>query len=39
MLGAVSAVAILIVLRHHDNIRHLIAGEEPKIDDRSGGDS
>lgn len=39
ILGAVSLVAILIVLRHHDNIRHLLTGDEPKIKDWTGGDS
>ena len=38
ILGAVSAVSVLIVLRHHDNIRHLLAGDEPKIDSFRGGD-
>jgi glycerol-3-phosphate acyltransferase PlsY len=35
MLGAVSAVAVLIIARHHSNIRQLIDGTEPTI---GGGD-
>ena len=38
ILAAVSATAVLIVLRHHDNIRNLLAGDEPKIDSFRGGD-
>jgi glycerol-3-phosphate acyltransferase PlsY len=38
ILAAVSATAVLIVLRHHDNIRNLLAGDEPKIDSIRGGD-
>jgi glycerol-3-phosphate acyltransferase PlsY len=38
ILAAVSATAVLIVLRHHDNIRSLLAGDEPKIDSFRGGD-
>jgi glycerol-3-phosphate acyltransferase PlsY len=30
-LVAVAAAAILIILRHHSNIRHLIAGDEPRL--------
>jgi glycerol-3-phosphate acyltransferase PlsY len=30
-LAAVAAAAILIVLRHHSNIRNLIAGTEPRL--------
>jgi len=39
ILVAVSVAAILIVLRHHSNIRHLTAGDEPKIGESLGGDS
>jgi glycerol-3-phosphate acyltransferase PlsY len=38
ILGAVSLASVLIVLRHHDNIRHLLAGDEPKIGSSRGGD-
>jgi glycerol-3-phosphate acyltransferase PlsY len=34
ILGAVSAAAVLIILRHTSNIRNLVAGEEPKIGER-----
>jgi glycerol-3-phosphate acyltransferase PlsY len=34
LLGAVSAVSVLIIFRHRSNIRRLIDGTEPKIDDR-----
>jgi len=34
MLAAVSAVAVLIIVRHHSNIRQLIDGSEPKIGGR-----
>jgi glycerol-3-phosphate acyltransferase PlsY len=34
ILGAVSAVSALIIIRHRENIRRLIDGTEPKIDDR-----
>lgn len=37
VLGAVSAAAILIILRHHSNIRHLVAGDEPRIGGGDGG--
>lgn len=36
MLAAVSAVAVLIIVRHHSNIRQLIDGSEPKIGGRGG---
>jgi glycerol-3-phosphate acyltransferase PlsY len=39
ILGAVSGVATLIVVRHHSNIRLLLTGHEPKIGKWSGGDS
>jgi glycerol-3-phosphate acyltransferase PlsY len=35
LMAWVCAAAVLIVLRHHSNIRNLVAGVEPKI--RSGG--
>lgn len=38
ILAAVSATSVIIVVRHHDNIRKLLAGEEPKIDSFRGGD-
>jgi glycerol-3-phosphate acyltransferase PlsY len=38
ILGAVSLASVLIVLRHHDNIRHLLAGDEPKIGSSRRGD-
>jgi glycerol-3-phosphate acyltransferase PlsY len=31
MLAAVSAVAVLIIIRHHSNIRQLIDGTEPRV--------
>jgi glycerol-3-phosphate acyltransferase PlsY len=34
LLGAVSAVAVLIIFCHRSNIRRLIDGTEPRIDDR-----
>lgn len=34
MLAAVSAVAVLIILRHRSNIRQLIDGSEPRIGGR-----
>jgi glycerol-3-phosphate acyltransferase PlsY len=34
VLGAVSAVSVLIVFRHRSNIRRLIDGTEPRISDR-----
>ncbi len=34
ILAAVSAVSILIIFLHRSNIRRLIDGSEPKIDDR-----
>ena len=30
-LGSVAAAAILIILRHHSNIRNLITGKEPRL--------
>jgi len=39
ILAGVSAASVLIVLRHHDNIRHLLAGDEPKIGRSGGGDA
>jgi len=38
ILSAVSAASVLIVLRHHVNIRHLLAGDEPRIGGSRGGD-
>ena len=38
ILAGVSAASVLIVLRHHDNIRHLLAGDEPRIGGSRGGD-
>jgi glycerol-3-phosphate acyltransferase PlsY len=37
ILGAVSAAAVLIIVRHHANIRNLVGGDEPKIGGRGGG--
>jgi glycerol-3-phosphate acyltransferase PlsY len=37
LLGLVSISAILIILRHHRNIRMLVAGDEPKIGGSDGG--
>lgn len=37
ILGAVSVAAILIIARHHSNIRNLVAGDEPKIGGSNGG--
>jgi glycerol-3-phosphate acyltransferase PlsY len=34
MLAAVSAVAVIIIVRHHSNIRQLIDGSEPRIGGR-----
>lgn len=31
MLGAVSLTAVLIIVRHHSNVRQLIDGSEPRI--------
>ncbi len=39
ILAAVSMAAILIILRHHSNIRHLVSGDEPRMGGRSGGAS
>jgi glycerol-3-phosphate acyltransferase PlsY len=30
-LGSVAAAAILIILRHHSNIRNLVSGNEPRL--------
>jgi acyl phosphate:glycerol-3-phosphate acyltransferase len=30
-LGLISAAAVLIIIRHHQNIRRLLAGQEPKF--------
>jgi glycerol-3-phosphate acyltransferase PlsY len=38
-LAAVSVASILIILRHHSNIRQLVSGDEPKIGGSSGGGS
>jgi len=38
ILSAVSAASVLIVLRHHANIRQLLAGDEPRIGGSRGGD-
>jgi glycerol-3-phosphate acyltransferase PlsY len=35
--GAVIAAALLIILRHHSNLRQLAAGKEPKIGGPGGG--
>jgi len=37
VLGAVSVAAILIIARHHSNIRHMVTGDEPKIGGSNGG--
>jgi glycerol-3-phosphate acyltransferase PlsY len=37
ILGAVSVAAILIIIRHHSNIRHLVTGDEPKVGGSNGG--
>ena len=37
ILGAVSIAAILIVIRHHSNIRQLVTGDEPKVGGPDGG--
>jgi glycerol-3-phosphate acyltransferase PlsY len=31
ILGLISAAAILIIIRHHQNIRRLLSGQEPKF--------
>jgi acyl phosphate:glycerol-3-phosphate acyltransferase len=36
--GAVVAAAVLVILRHRDNLRKLTEGVEPKIGRRQGGD-
>jgi glycerol-3-phosphate acyltransferase PlsY len=38
ILAAVSAAAILIIVRHHSNIRNLVSGDEPRIGGSSGGE-
>jgi glycerol-3-phosphate acyltransferase PlsY len=30
-LGLISAAAVLIIIRHHQNIRRLLAGQEPRF--------
>jgi glycerol-3-phosphate acyltransferase PlsY len=38
ILAAVSAAAVLIILRHHSNIRQMVSGDEPKVGGPDGGD-
>jgi glycerol-3-phosphate acyltransferase PlsY len=38
ILAAVSAAAVLIILRHHSNIRQMVSGDEPRIGGPDGGD-
>jgi glycerol-3-phosphate acyltransferase PlsY len=39
ILTAVSIAAILIIIRHHSNIRNLVSGDEPRIGGSSGGEA
>jgi len=39
ILTAVSVAAMLIIVRHHSNIRNLVSGDEPKVGGSSGGDA
>jgi glycerol-3-phosphate acyltransferase PlsY len=39
ILAAVSVAAILIIARHHSNIRNLVPGDEPRVGGSSGGEA
>jgi glycerol-3-phosphate acyltransferase PlsY len=39
ILTAVSVAAILIIVRHHSNIRNLVSGDEPRVGGSSGGEA